>query len=269
MRKGDHAVKVRQLFKRLVPRDVNDPKWTAAMGAVAKRVRKWATYERHELTLLNVFEECRANLIWLFASHMFIGDSLDLSFFTSNVFPLPQLNFQYPWFPAWLNPAWHRMRSAKKSIWCFMRNCPHAADIREAYTSVGLSEEAAFDAILTACTFNANGMGNSALNMLYFLPQCDEALKARLRSEPDLLESFCYELLRNNGPMGIMKLKADTAISTSVGERYLLKKGTRVCVNNSVTQRDETVYEDPHTFRAGGGGLTYHVTLSFHPLVCM
>lgn len=250
MRKGDHAVKVRQLFKRLVPRDTSDPKWTAAMDAVTKRVRKWATYDRHDLMLVNVFEEFRANLIWLFASHMFLGDSLDLSFFGDNVFPMPQLSFQYPWFPTWLNPAWHRMRSAKKSIWTFMHNCPYAAEIQAAYTTVGLSAEQAFEAILTACTFNANGMGNSSLNLMYFLPHCGEELRQRLRVEDDLLESFCYELLRNNGPMGIMKLKAKTPVTTSAGERYLLKKGTKVCVNNSVTQRDETVYEDPHTFRA-------------------
>jgi len=254
MRAGDHAVKVRQFFARLVPADSSDPKWKAAMDAVARRVRKWATYDREDLVLVDVHEEFRVNLMWIFATHMFLGASIDLSFLADNVFPMPQLSFQYPWFPAWLNPARARMNKAKGAIWTFMRHCPYAADVKAAYEAVGLTDVHAFEALLTACTFNASGMGNSALNLMYYLPQCGASLKSQLKSDGDgnhaLLESFCYELLRNNGPMGIFKLKRDTALRTSAGEHYLLKSGTIVCVNNTVTQRDETVYEDPHTFRA-------------------
>ena len=62
------------------------------------------------------------------------------------------------------------MKAAKASVWDFIRECPRAGEIKAAYDAAGLSETEAFEALLTALTFNAAGAGNSGLNLLYYLP---------------------------------------------------------------------------------------------------
>ena len=89
----------------------------------------------------------------------------------NNIFPFPQLSLKFPYIPNWLLPQYYQMKKAKEAVWAFFRNCRNAADIKETYESVGLTEIEAFEALLTAFTFHGLGMGNSTLNMLYYLPQ--------------------------------------------------------------------------------------------------
>ena len=53
-------------------------------------------------------------------------------------------------------------------------------------------------------TFNASGGGNCGLNLLYYLPHFTG--KEQMKDEDELLTSFCYELLRNNGPPAMLKM---------------------------------------------------------------
>jgi len=247
-RKGSQAVKVRDFFRKLLPRDATGPKWKASMDRIQQRVGKWAGYQVEDFPMFDVQTEVRANLIFVFITHLVLGEALDVSFVANNIFPLPQLSLKFPYIPNWLLPQYYQMKKAKEAVWAFFRNCPYAADIKETYESVGLTEIEAFEALLTAFTFHGLGMGNSTLNMLYYLPQYsgrDEMLE-----DDSLLTSFCYELLRNNGPPGMYELPEETTVNTSKGESYVFKKGTVCYANYSAVQRDETVYEDPHTFRA-------------------
>ena len=159
--------------------------------------------------------------------------------------------------PNWLNPAYHKMKAAKASVWDFIRECPRAGEIKAAYNAAGLSETEAFEALLTALTFNAAGAGNSGLNLLYYLPLFDGA--GLMKEDDALLTSFCYELLRNNGPPAIFKMgfkdrtgdpEDFTVVRTSKGEEFAIANGTWCYINSAVLGRDEAHWEDPHTFRA-------------------
>ena len=70
------------------------------------------------------------------------------------------------------------------------------------------------------------GLGNSMLNMVY-LANLGENRPMLLRDEA-LMTSFCWELLRHNGPPLTFRLREDTVIPTSMqrGDTYRVRRGT-------------------------------------------
>ncbi|GMH74213.1 hypothetical protein TL16_g06404 [Triparma laevis f. inornata] len=149
------------------------------------------------------------------------------------------------------------MKKSKESIWDFMRECTRAGEIKAAYEAAGLAETEAFEAMLCMLTFNASGGGNCGLNLLYYLPHFTG--KEQMKDEDELLTSFCYELLRNNGPPAMLKMGFKdspenedyySVVNTSKGESFAIKNGTTCYFNSAVLGRDETRWENPHTFRA-------------------
>ena len=257
------------------------------MNMVKKRIASWAEYEVEELPHFDIKGELQCGLLQLFVSHLFFGESLDISFVMNHVYPGPQLTFWYPYFPNWLNPAYHKLKRSKESLYDFMRECPRAGENRAAYEAAGLTEIEAFEAMLTMLTFNASGAGNSGLNLLYYLPHFEG--KEQMKDDDELLTSFCYEvrvceersdelgmchrcsatnansslrssqLLRNNGPPTMFKMGFTdgsknnddyTTVHTSKKEAFAIKNGTTCYFNCAVLGRDETRWEDPDTFRA-------------------
>ena len=252
MRSGPKGAAIRKFVRSQLPIDPDDPRFKAAMDVVARRVQTWADYPVEDLVHLDVVKEFRTTLMRLFVTHLFLGECLDVTFVDKNVFPFPQILPWLPHIPHGLMPAYWRMKRAKAAIHTFMRHSPRAADIAAGARAGGLTDEEAFEALLTASTFNAAGMGNSLVNLLLYLPHF--AGRGAMLKDDALLTSFSHELLRNNGPplawdMGF-GAPGSTVVTTSAGKTYDVKNGTLVYTNLSTCNRDEKLYEDPHTFRA-------------------
>jgi cytochrome P450 len=73
---------------------------------------------------------------------------------------------------------------------------------------------------------------------------------AELEADPELFDSFAWELLRHNGPDIMFDAPADKTIATSAGAHHRVKSGTRLLAHLGMSQRDPAIWKDPHNFKA-------------------
>ncbi len=99
--------------------------------------------------------------------------------------------------------------------------------------------------------------------MLALLEHPDE--KARLTADPSLWETAVDEILRWTSPVRAMRRTAlrDTELS---GRRF--REGDSVVMVYASANRDESVFEDPHTFRADRTP-NEHLSFGFGPHYCL
>ena len=133
-----------------------------------------------------------------------------------------------------------------------------SGSIKEACDSAGLAEDQASNALLTAILFNCRRMGNSLLNMVYLMSEGPRSkpLRLALKGDPELKKSFCWELLRFNGPPLAFQVSADTDVPTNAPGgnnstiKHRVKAGTVLQTHLGLAQMDKAVWANPHIFKA-------------------
>jgi hypothetical protein len=166
----------------------------------------------------------------------------------SSFFPIPFTLFQHPQVSPYLFPQYYTAVEARKEMFAQAKTSPYWAKVVATATSVNLSEEVAFNALLVASTINAYGLSNAIINAFYLISQLADKGKG-LMTDDAFLDSFGWELLRCNGPAFACDLQKDTTVPTSTGEHFRIAKGTRLITFLALVNRDQTVYSEPHVFK--------------------
>ena len=73
-------------------------RWEDALAVVKARIASWAECQVEELPHFDIKFELQLGLLRLFVSHLFFAETLDITFLQNNIYPLPQLEF---WWPYW------------------------------------------------------------------------------------------------------------------------------------------------------------------------
>merc|ERR1719161_2957085 len=84
--------------------------------------------------------------------------------------------------------------------------------------------------------------------MLPFVKQFEKTKE--LVKDEDLMNSFCWELIRHNGPPVAYRVQADTDVQTSGGQSFRVKSNTMLWSNMSAVLRDPQFWIDPTVFKA-------------------
>ena len=98
LRSGKKATATRDFLRAVLPSEAGGERWEAALAVVKARIASWAEYAAEELPHFDVKFELQLGLLRLFVSHLFFAETLDISFIQNNIYPLPQLEF---WWPYW------------------------------------------------------------------------------------------------------------------------------------------------------------------------
>ena len=98
MRSGKKATATRDFLRAVLPSEAGGERWEAALAVVKARIASWAEYAAEELPHFDVKFELQLGLLRLFVSHLFFAETLDITFIQNNIYPLPQLEF---WWPYW------------------------------------------------------------------------------------------------------------------------------------------------------------------------
>ena len=235
------------LFNVLNMMDLQDVRFTAAVDAMGQELKRWADMPSAKLQEIEL-EAGIERVITAFSSHLFLGRTLDQDL-VDDVFPVPGGLPVYPYFPAALLPPFHRARRTSKHLFQQMQASPNWPMIDEARQRQGLTPTEACGNILVAMTFNASGLANSLLLPFFVLPLLPERGQC-LAEDPSLLESTAWELLRMNGPPLKRKLSEDTDVTASNGTKRTIPAGTDCYTHLGMIQRDETLWSNPHQFKA-------------------
>lgn len=144
------------------------------------------------------------------------------------------------------------MKSSVVALVDQMRELPRWPEIAQLSQQEGFAEEYIAKSIMSVICFNAPELTNAIANALFLLPLLPAQGKELLVDE-DLMDSFCWELLRFTSRSFIVPTAAGTAtaIHSSSGETYSVKGGTLLFTHLPVVMRDDKYWSQPNLFKAG------------------
>jgi hypothetical protein len=144
------------------------------------------------------------------------------------------------------------MKSSVVALVDQMRELPRWPEIAQLSQQEGFAEEYIAKSLMSVICLNAPGLTNAIANALFLLPLFPSQGKELLVNE-DLMDSFCWELLRFTSSTFVVPTAADTAtaIHSSSGDIYSVKGGTLLFTHLPVVMRDDKYWSQPNLFKAG------------------
>ena len=250
-RKGAEAAAVRNFHRALMPSGgVNDPRFVAAIEAMRAQLDRVASLDARQLAASKLVDLV-SRLMVAFTSTLYLGKPLDYDL-VDDIFPVPQFLPVYPTLlPTALLPAYYKMTVAYWNLFQQMTSCPNWPAVQKAAAAAGLDDKQACHAIFTGFTVNAAGNHMPLANAFFLLPLFPEGGRELLRPEnTSLLNSFCWELLRHNGPTIMRQFDDPTIVTSSSGKSFHCRAGTKVVAQLGLAMRDPAVWANPELFVA-------------------
>mmetsp|Transcript_19568 Transcript_19568/g.26860 ORF Transcript_19568/g.26860 Transcript_19568/m.26860 type:complete len:827 (+) Transcript_19568:134-2614(+) len=243
---GTIALQVREMTLHCLPQSPRDESFARGVSFMRQELYKLTELDDEWLTRIPV-DQALDRVIVAFVSGAMVGDVIchDLLQF---IYPMPQIQPLFPWMPLFLLPSYYAMMSAINSTIELIHNTPRWPEIANKAKEIGAPLDAVSRSLLIAIGLNSSGLRCSFINSVFILPLLPLGGKELVANEA-LLESFCWEVLRFCGLALLMEAKEETNISSSKGEHYKVKAGTKLFTHTGYQSRDEAIYADPHVFK--------------------
>lgn len=247
-RNGEESLRIRTMLLSIIPQSPQDPKFLNGIEALKSELKAFGTTSASNLPKLSI-EKAIQQLIVRFTSGMLTGDVevLPLSLL-NKCCPIPMLLPVYPYIPKFLLPSYHTFQAVWPLISTNFQACPYWTQIADAAKANSLSDQTACDNIGFVSTINAFGLASPMMNAFFLLKLFPDQGKHLLENDL-LLESFCWELMRFNGPPMLRQLDEATFIESNKGETFHVKSGTWVYSVLAAVQLDETIWPEPLLFK--------------------
>eukprot|EP01038_Epipyxis_sp_PR26KG_P012242 gene12242-16407_t len=248
VQKGKDIFDTRGVILSLLPKSSNDESFKTSMECVRNELRQMVHLDEYDLQSTPL-DEYASRLIHAFACGALLGETISYDLF-DDFYPVPFALPKYPYIPKLLLPQYYSMRSAISSIIDIMKTSPRWSEIQQLLQKSNLNENEFAQRMVTILTVNITGAKAAIMNIFMLLPQIISLMGLNnFIDNNELLDSFCWEILRFSGVFFNMISNEEVDITTSKGDIYTIQAGTKLFTHTGYVCKDETVWSDPQVFK--------------------